>query len=152
MLEHLSQCSLESADKARGFNVYFLRLADFLVQVLDLHDIKLGHKGVNDLSLVVDSASILKFGTQMELTLNLKLILEHSINPLLEHVGAHGAVQLVAKGLIFKVEFNSCLAVGELNQSKENFNRSLGDRLQGVGLTELYFIAINYLKLQMEVT
>jgi hypothetical protein len=78
----------------------------------------------------------------MELTLDLELIFKHSVNPFLEHIGTHGAIQLVAERLIFKVEFNSCLPVGQLNQSKENFNRPFWNRLQWVGLAELYLIAI----------
>lgn len=46
--------TLESQNESGGFNVDLLGLLDVLAEVLDLHDVVFGDKGVNLLSLLVD--------------------------------------------------------------------------------------------------
>ena len=137
----------------------FLGLLDVLAEVLDLHDVVLGDKGVNLLSLLVDETSVFELGSQVQLQLNLEFVLEHSIDPLLqtklkqlsnylEHVLAHGVVQFVFQGLIFKVEFYfvtvvlSALVL-KLNQVEVNLDGALWDGLGLVGLRELDLVLEN---------
>ena len=142
MLEHLSEGPLKGAHKARGLHVDLLRLAHLLVEIFHLHDVKLGDEGVNDLALLVYCAGVLELSTQMELTLDLELVLKNAVDPLLEHVGSHGVVELVAERLVLEIEFNSCLPSGHLDQGKENLNRPFWDGLQWVWLAEFHLIAI----------
>lgn len=151
MLKHLSERPLQGADEAGRFNVDLLRLANLLAEVLHFHDIELWDERVDYLTLLVNCTSIFKLSTKMQLTLDLKLVLKHSVDPFLlkdeynkaylKHVGSHGVVELMTKRLVFKIEFHCSFTCGHLNQSEENLNRSFRDGLQRVRLAELYLIA-----------
>jgi len=115
MLKHFSEGPLKGAHKARRLHVDLLRLAHLLVEIFHLHDVKLGDKGVNDLALLVYCAGILKLSTQMQLTLDLELVLEYTVDPLLEHVSSHGVVELMAERLVLEIKFNSCFTSGHFD-------------------------------------
>jgi hypothetical protein len=115
MLKHLREGPLKGAHKARGLHVDLLRLADLLVEIFHLHNVKLGDKRINDLALLVHCAGVLELSTQMQLTLDLELVFKYSVDPFFEHVSSHGVVELVTERLILKIEFNSCLPSGHLD-------------------------------------
>lgn len=73
---------------------------------MDFHDVVFGHEGINLLALHVHKACVLELSAQMQLKFDLKFIFQDTVNPLFEHVLAHGVVQLVFEGLIFEVELD----------------------------------------------
>ena len=78
-----NESTLKSQNESRGLNVDLLGLLDVLAEVLDLHDVVLGDKGVNLLSLFVDETSVFELSSQVQLQLNLKFVFEDSVDPLL---------------------------------------------------------------------
>lgn len=89
-----------------------LGLLDVLAEVLDLHDVVLGDKGVNLLSLLVDETSVFELSSQVQLQLNLEFVLEHSIDPLLQtklklnEVTSNMFLRMVLFNLCFRDSFS----------------------------------------------
>ena len=57
-----------------------------LVEVLDLHDVKGGNERVDLFALGVDEAGLFEFGSKVELSLDLKLLLKKFVNPALKYL------------------------------------------------------------------
>ena len=83
---------------------------------------------------------MLEFGTQMKLSLDFKLLLEHVVNPLLIHVRSHGVAWSMLERLIFKVELNLMLAIFSFDNIKVNFDSSLWNRFVVLWLTEFNLV------------
>ena len=79
---------------------------------------------------------MLEFGTQMELSLDFKLLLKHVIDPLLIHVRSHSGAWSMLERLIFEVKFNLMLAIFSFDNIKVNFDSSLWNWFVAFWLTE----------------
>jgi len=61
MLEHLGQCAFQGSNETGRLNVDLLGFTHLLSKVLHLHDVELRNEWINDLSLIVDCASVFEF-------------------------------------------------------------------------------------------
>lgn len=79
----------------------------------------------------------------MQLLLNLMLILEHTIDPALEHIFTHGTIHTVLETLVLEIELDVIFALlVSYRDIKENFHGTFGDGSKFVWLGELYVIPI----------
>ena len=79
---------------------------------------------------------MLEFGTQMELSLDFKLLFKHVIDPLLIHVRSHSGAWSMLERLIFEVELNLMFAIFSFDNIKVNFDSSLWNWFVAFWLTE----------------
>ena len=89
--EEKGQGTLKCLDESRGLHIDFLRLVQFLAQVLGLHYVEFGDERINWLTLFIDITSVLKLSSQVQLLLNLVLVLKNSVNPTLIAIKFNGA-------------------------------------------------------------
>lgn len=80
-LEHSLECSLQGADETRRLDIGHLGLFALLAKVLDFAYVESRNERIDLVALLINETCKFEFRSQMQNSLNFKLLLEQLVDP-----------------------------------------------------------------------
>ena len=102
--EELDQSAFQCLNEARRLDIDFLRTLHFFVEVEGFHDVEFWHKRVDWVILFVHKSGVFKFGSQVQLLLDLVLVFQYSVDPTLKNTKNASVIGFEKIRLNFKIQ------------------------------------------------